>query len=555
MKKSFASTLGLGLLLLSSGCKDVLVEDPKSQLVPEFLATPQGVEAGLAGAYSGNRFYYGNEEGMNMAVPGTDETMLGLSTTPGYGQYDPSQLTPSSGPITNEWNQWYRHLNIANGVVKYANSVTGIDPTRVKQVIAEAKFLRAHNYFQLVQYYGDVPLNLDFVDTPTKDITRTPAKQVYAAIVQDLKDAVANLAPVAAQPGRVTTASALHLLAKVYLTRATNASAKEADDYANAAATAKELLDNQGKYNVALETDVANVFREGNENGKEVLFNVQYNADPAFNSQQQQANFFFRMRYDVQPNMVRDLANGRPFARFRPTPYLLNVAYADKVNDTRFSKFFKTVWYVNSPGSNLPTSPPPGRLPLGDTAFWLPGREVTAAYRAAKRYKLITPSQYTNIEFPTNIKWDDTKRAAVNDASIRPFIVYRLAETYLIAAEALMYLGRQSDGIVYVNALRRRALAAGKPATTLDITASQLTLDFILDERSRELCGEQMRWHDLVRTGKLLERVTLSNPPSVTPAAANLASHPYFLLRPIPQTDIDRTVGQPSGGIQQNPGY
>ncbi|RYY12838.1 MAG: RagB/SusD family nutrient uptake outer membrane protein, partial [Cytophagaceae bacterium] len=172
---------------------------------------------------------------------------------------------------------------------------------------------------------------------------------------------------------------------------------------------------------------------------------------------------------------------------------------------------------------------------------------------------------------PVMNKYDDATRTGVNNPSDRPLIVYRLAETYLIAAEANMYLNNTSAAVGYLNTLRERAGATGRKAQ-MDITSTQLTIDFILDERARELAGEQMRWLDLVRTGKLIERVQKYVPALISSrvsptggtdtygsdAAKNIVlgtTPDQFLLRPIPQTEIDRTLGQPSGGIKQNNGY
>jgi hypothetical protein len=90
-------------------------------------------------------------------------------------------------------------------------------------------------------------------------------------------------------------------------------------------------------------------------------------------------------------------------------------------------------------------------------------------------------------------KYFDTKRADLNAPSVRPVIVFRLAETYLIAAEAAFMIGNNADAVKYINIVRERAASAGN-AANMDITAANLSLDFILDERSRELCGEIVRW-------------------------------------------------------------
>jgi hypothetical protein len=163
----------------------------------------------------------------------------------------------------------------------------------------------------------------------------------------------------------------------------------------------------------------------------------------------------------------------------------------------------------------------------------------------ATPYQVIPPSKYVPALAPTLIKYFDTKRSDMNSPSIRPIIVYRLADTYLVAAEAAFMDGRPADAVPYINAIRRRAAYPSGDPQAMEIQASDLTLDFILDERSRELCGELVRWLDLVRTGQLLRRVRLHN----TDAQANIQDK--HILRPIPQTQIDATTTGPV--YPQNP--
>ncbi len=147
--------------------------------------------------------------------------------------------------------------------------------------------------------------------------------------------------------------------------------------------------------------------------------------------------------------------------------------------------------------------------------------------------------------FPSLNKFHDPFRSSINETrGSRDFFVARLAETYLIAAEALMRDGRPAEGLPYINAVRRRAAISGHE-TEMELTVDQLTLDAILDERARELAGEITRWFDLVRTHSLLSRVKLYNPD----AKNNIK--PFHVLRPIPQIQIDRT----SIPYLQNPGY
>jgi hypothetical protein len=117
---------------------------------------------------------------------------------------------------------------------------------------------------------------------------------------------------------------------------------------------------------------------------------------------------------------------------------------------------------------------------------------------------------------------------------------------YMIAAEAEMNIGKLDSAAYYINVVRTRAALPGKVAD-MQITAGQVTLDFILDERAREFAGEQLRWFDLKRTGKLESRIGTLNPD-----AAGLVK-PFHLVRPIPQSQIDAVSNKDT--FKQNPFY
>jgi hypothetical protein len=117
---------------------------------------------------------------------------------------------------------------------------------------------------------------------------------------------------------------------------------------------------------------------------------------------------------------------------------------------------------------------------------------------------------------------------------------------YLVAAEAEFNNGNSDSAAYYLNVIRTRAAIPGHEAA-MQITGADVNIDFILDERARELCGEQIRWFDLKRTGKLLSRIQAMNPD----AAQYIQS--FHTLRPIPQSEIDAVSNKDS--FTQNPGY
>lgn len=564
---SIATICALGLGLMSS-CEDRLIEEPKSILTPAFFSTPQGFRSGLDAAYAGTRMFWGNQDLFTITVIGTDEFFTGQDGNNNINKYNSNYL-PNNGQVTNTWTNCYTFINTCNGLVDNAEKITGIDDAEKKRMVAEAKFLRANFYFILVQFWGDVTLNKSFQALPSTSASRSPMSEVYDFILTDLNDAVKTLpaSPVAGGvlPGKATAAAAKHLLAKVYLTRAGSAAAKP-DDYKNAHTVATDLITSSASLGLGLLPDFGQVHAEGNEGSKEVLWTVQHTSNLAYNGPNNSGgadnvlNHMWVPQYENQPGMKRDVRYGRPYIRCVPTRWLTDTAFADRTNDTRYGKTFQTVWYANNAASisrwpaTLPAGAPanaqPGGLKfgVGDTAIYMPGKDVSNAVIAAAPYLLIPPRNYNIRLSPAMFKYFDTKRADLNYPSIRPVIVYRLAETYLIAAEALLMDGQAAAALPLLNAVRQRAAYPTGNAEAMKAKASDLTLDFILDERARELCGENMRWWDLVRTGKLVERVKKHNLES----APNIQS-PKHLLRPIPQNQIDAVVtGEP---YPQNPGW
>ncbi len=194
-------------------------------------------------------------------------------------------------------------------------------------------------------------------------------------------------------------------------------------------------------------------------------------------------------------------------------------------------------------------------MALGDTAVVCSRKEISDTFEKTRKYQTYDRSKIynengtvkDNLRYPTLIKFMDATRPNLNEAqSARDVFVIRLAEVYLIAAEAQMKLGDNKAAADNINILRTRAAKAGK-AAVMQITPAQVTLDFILDERARELAGEQLRWYDLKRTGKLVERIKAYAPDNVV----NLKD--FHIQRPIPQTQLDAVTNKSE--FIQNAGY
>jgi hypothetical protein len=539
------------IMLGTSSCSDLLKETVVSSISNDYIATTPGFVAATNAAYTPLRSFYATERGLTMSEYGTDIYSAGADGSyKGFHFYD-SQLTSSVDILAQLWDETYKGINTINAVIDRAPAVTGITDAVKATRVAEMKYLRAHYYFILVQQFGPLDLRLKETTGPTKAATRATEQAVYKQIETDLKEAIAVLPAVkaAGDYGRATKPAAENLLAKVYLTRASS-KFSESTDYANAATLCNTVIAN---YGFALLPDFSSVFDQANQVNNEVIFAVQYTSDPLTNgfvdNQGNKLHLYFGMQYDTQPGMQRDVVNGRPFKRLKPTPYLLNTVFADRVNDTRYKKTFKDTWLSNKPSATpINTSFDASKATLtykaGDTAIFIPGYEMTLAERAAKKYQVLVPSLYNFALFPTLQKFFDPLRPDMTyENGSRDYFVHRLADTYLMLAEAQFKLGKQAESVTAINMVRVRAAAKGKE-DAMKVTAVDMNL--IMEERARELAGEQTRWMDLKRWNNLVERVKLYN----TDGAVGVRDIHY--VRPIPQKQVDLSE---NGGFPQNSGY
>jgi starch-binding outer membrane protein, SusD/RagB family len=592
------------VVLMNSGCKKILEENPQSNIVPSFFNSPSGVLGGIAGVYNDIRGAWGTEGFTTEMVAGTDEHLAGASAS-GIQSHNYNGLNGSN--FGAAWGTAYIDINTLNGVLQYGQSIDLPDATR-KQYLAQAKFLRAFWYFYLVQTWGDVPLHTTFITVPSQADSRQPVAEVYTQIIKDLSEAIADLPNTPTAPflsKAATKPTAQYLLAKVYLTRGwlNNTQA----DFVQAYTICNDIITNKGTYGLDLWQDYGDAFVPANDYGRETLFVSDHSTDPKYGqytvgggaaggAAQNLTPWFYIWNYPSNSGinsfkntsgalansgtsgMIRDAANGRPFIRIRPNSYLwatgpnagkryiLDEAFVNRTNDSRWDNTFQKVWISNTAVSNTVSAANNSRgigytmIPGVDTAVWVPDVEVAGApqFDGTRPFKgiIITPSLWTNSYFPSVKKFMDPSRGSnFNDPSTRPVVMYRFSDVYLIAAEAYFKDNKLTEAANMLNVIRQRAayrktntaLQNAAAVAALTITAADVTLDFILDERSREFYGEWQRWHDLVRTRSLINRVKAWNPE----AGVNIQN--FHMLRPIPQSQIDRVVEGPP--FPQNTGY
>ena len=536
------------VLFVNQSCTDFLDEELISGVsAASYYTTPQGLEDAVKATYAASKSFFGVERGFTMTSFGTDIYRVGADGGhKGIGFYD-GQLNPSEGYFRDTWRDFYRGINQANAVINRSGSIEGISEANKNARIAEVRFLRGLYYFTLVTTYGDVHLSLEETEGIEIEANRTSQAEVYAqAIIPDFEFAAANLPNEQSDFGRATKAAAEFLLAKAHMTRAYTSFADAGD-----AGKAESLMSNViNNYGFALLPDFADLWELGNEVNSEIIWSIQNNkaqVDEGLDGNGNRGHLYFLMEYDKLPGMTRDVTNGRPWKRFRPTNFLLDLW--DRDIDARYDKTFKHVWLANNSG-NIPTDGSGNpKFTLGDTAVYIPGPSKDIDWPQSRQddasFMVITRDEYTAKLFPSMNKWIDNSRPnRQHTQGQRDYIIARLADAYLIRAEARVMQGKNDAAAEDVNVVRMRGAWPGMEST-MTVSGSDMSLDYVLDERARELVGEGHRWWDLVRTGKLVERVRMHNDDS----SPNIQD--YHTLRPIPQDQIDRT----QGGYAQNPGY
>ena len=603
MKKIKISILACSLFL-SLGCEKVLEEHPQSQIVPSFFNSPAGVLGGIAGVYNEIRGQWGTEGFSSELQAGTDEFIQGASSGGGPVHTFNGLNGTNFG---SAWAASFTSINTINGVLKFGQEINLPAETK-KQYLAQAKFLRAFWYFYLVQTWGDVPLHTEFITVPSQSAKRDPASEVYKLIIKDLTESAADLPdkPTAPFLGKAATKPvALFFLSKAYLTRGwlTNSQA----DFAEAAKIASSLIADKEKYGLDLWQDFGDAFVPANDYGKETMFVSDHSNDAKFGyyavgggasagAAQNLTPWFTNWNYPNNSGinsfvnasgilansgtstMIRDSYYGRPYQRIRPNSvkqtsgelagknYFLDQAFVKRDIDSRYANTFYSVYISNTTVTNTPTAANNKRgigytMVMGvDTAVWLPDFEVAGApqFVGTRPFKGIVapPSLWKSDLYPAVKKQMDPSRGSnFNDPSTRPVVITRFSEVYLVGAEAYLQAGDKAKAAELLNVVRQRAAyrktnsAAQNTAAAeaMKITANDVTVDFILDERSREFFGEWLRYQDLVRTKSLVRRVKAWNPE----AGPNIKD--FHMLRPIPQSQIDRTVEGPK--FPQNPGY
>lgn len=536
------------LIALSISCsKDRLQEDTSGVLTADLLFTNKaGFENALNGLYFEVRRYRGGNTLNDLNNIMNVQAVIGVDNA--YGNWRDPQLD-----VFNLWkalNQpafsqyglvfaWlYETINAANTIIDRAENPevqwTTADKNRI---VAEARCIRAWCYRHLTYLWGDVPLTLHESrgDNIRTDWERAPRATVRKAMEEDFLFAAQYLPDVSTSDARLIKGIPQHFLAELYLATG---------EYDKAKAEATKVITNPNyklitaRYGVNRTnpgTAFSDMFIEGNarrsQGNTEALWVIQnelvvIGGDGGTIMRRYWVNRYYSFSLGGKSPFIVSADNGgRGLGRLSPTRFALNL-YA--TNDDRGSAFaFRYYYLINNP-SGIPagTNPRTGApYKLGDTIF----------LNSTSNETLSTAN------WPSTRKWDYAQPAPLDlvDREYNDQVFLRLAETYLVLAEANFRLNDLQGAADAINVLRNRA-------RTTTVTAAQVNIDLILDERSRELFAEEDRRYHLLRTGRWLARTMLYN----KIAAPNVVARDTIL--PIPQDVIDanRTKSMP-----QNQGY
>jgi hypothetical protein len=565
------------VLFLATSCKKYLTEDVKSFVTSdEYYKTKVGYVGLVNSAYSSLRDIFKGDPYIFEA--GTDECIAGRTNQPLslylYKDLSPSEVDPSGGTYVQTFYQTcFKSIMVCNAGLYYNDPVTTLTSSELGKYKGELRALRAFVYFQLVQQFGGVPIISKYSKEPIKAFDRNSAEEVYNFIISELNAAellVDDAAAGALPTGRMNKRVIKHYLAKVHLTRGYETFGS-ASDFSTAALYADSVINAQ-KLTLTFES----LFTPGNEKNAEILFAVQYDAtsivDPKNDGNRQNAFFAPYMggegasygypskTYGLNPSLYVDTLFTQDDARYDAT--FMTYVYGT------FSPATATGKYIGKYYDYFDQSTNRANLKI---AYFYPPRWVSAD--SITKWKAADPTNrsLTRI-FPYGTSWeptggsgdwsspivkkfDDPKSQFSNTgSSTRDIFLARLGETYLIAAEAYFKSGDLVTAAARINTVRARAAKTGK---NLSISSGTVTLDYILDERARELFGEYHRWYDLKRTGTLKARTQLYNRDIRTLFGTGVdpftgANGIDKILRPIPQSEIDANA---SANFPQNPAY
>lgn len=530
---------------LATSCSSFLDEELKSQLAPANTYTStMGFEVGSAGLYSIARSEYNTWGEMGAFMHGAacayETQQIATDLVFQSGAMDGSltshanlTITPTTQFIHSYWNWSYSLIASANELLLYSEKNDNWDyPTDKALYQAEAKFFRAYAYRTLVYLYGDVPYVESIQQPFVLNFTRTPKAEVYSHIIDDLKFAAENLPenPNNVKTGKLTKWAALHLLSEMYLCQG---------QYDLARKAAQDVIDSE-YFSLVKERFGAEKEKPGDYFHDLFVENNQ-------NRTSGNTESIWVMQFEYKTTGGGTPSDDWTRRAWGPRYYALNQYFVSCVEYGGYGEAqiapFK--WWIGTEGTSAEA--PEGTNGIYDdtdirNSEYNIKREWIANVESTKGTKVAITDNTWNVGllFPALTKFFYAHDDDINHTgSYRDRMKFRLSETYLLLAEAYLGLGDAGNAAKAVNVVRSRAKASS-------VTADEMDMDYLLDERIRELVGEENRRFTLVRTGKYVERIKKHN------TVLKDKVKDFHALWPIPQVIIEANHDVE---FPQNPGY
>ncbi|MGJ7032487.1 RagB/SusD family nutrient uptake outer membrane protein [Niabella hirudinis] len=541
----------VGIVLITSCNKDKWLEEvPLDFYSPaNSYAKPADFNAAIARIYQNTGILHnrGSDASFPLEYP-SDVSLDNHGITHDLNSYTNS-LIPENRFVLQFWTDAYRIIFDCNTILDRIDKPEIVFPTDKDRAVvkAEASFLRGYAYRLLGILYGGVPLVLKEVTEPKRDFVRASVDDVWTQVISDYTFAAANLPDQSElkQDGRLTKAAAQHALAEAYIIT------KQWD---KAIAAASAVIDNPayrlmtarfGTWKDKAGDVYSDLFRRGNINYKgkagvntEAIWVDQYEyLVPGGGHPNSIASFLGPVYWQLTGNDGKNLfigpttqMGGRGTGWLIPTNYVMNEIWTD-ANDIRNSAYN----IIRDVKADNPASAYYGKYIVASGAF-------TNFNNALNRWWHPVYTKTTPInDFPAEVISNPATGLTLNTANqtYNDTYFFRLAETYLLRAEAHLGAGQAQLAADDINKVRQRANAA-------PVAASDVNISFLLDERARELCFEEKRVLTLMRLGLQKERVDKYN---VMTKGQILDRN---RLWPIPQSEIEKNT---EAVLEQNPGY
>jgi len=566
--KSFKYTIALlvSLFVTTTGCNEdeILSETPLDFASPEnSFENINDFNSAVYAMYDNLRVMLSASEHRPLdMLYGTDIGYNGAQQlNVRFGSYL-ATLTPASTPAEYHWNQYYRIISSANIILDRLEE-SELTPEQRTKVEAEARLFRGISYRNLGYLYGGVPIELEAVSAPKTDYIRATREDTYLQAASDLEFAAQNLPGVSeVEDGQVSDLAAYHLLAETYVAL---------ERWSDAIAAATVVIDDP---NTALMTErfgsrqgepgdvYWDLFRRGNQNrsagntegiwvfqqetdvlGGELLSGRRRGAQLERDHAPRPWSFSVTDPSGIAPFLplgVSDYTGGRGIGRLRGTDHFnYGIWQGSNWDDMRNSEYN----FVRDVAFNNPASEWYGQTIQDYMDQFRRSNVDTIRYFYPYQSKVTTPGNH-----PPELFVDAelmTLNASAAGATYTDQYFIRLAETYLLRAEAHMGNGDLASAAANINVVRGRAMAT-------PVTPGEIDIEYILDERMRELGVEEKRRLTLNRLGLLYDRA--SRFCNGNPVSTNFGCdvQPHHNLFPIPFSEIESNTG---AALEQNPGY